>query len=253
MRRAGSRDATSRIVAIHRGHGNPAPSVLRRRLAAWGAQLLPDGAVLRLGESVPASPRPQRTLILGGARSGKSAAAERILAAEPDVAYVATSTVAPGDPEWSARVAAHRARRPVGWSTFETTDVAQLLRDRVATDPPLLVDCLTVWLARIMDDAGVWSATDDVAAKIADIALAASVDDFVESWRTTSARVVAVSNEVGAGIVPEHASGRRFRDELGTLNARIAAVSDDVIVVTAGIARSLLFHNTAHDNPASEP
>ena len=82
-------------------------------------------------------------------------------------------------------------------------------------------------------------ATDDVAAKAADVALAATIDDLVTAWRMTAARVVAVSNEVGSGIVPEHPSGRRFRDELGTLNARLAAVSDDVLLVTAGIATSL--------------
>ena len=115
----------------------------------------------------------------------------------------------------------------------------QLLRARTADDPPLLVDCLTVWLSRIIDDTGLWSAADDVAAKMADVALAATIDDLVEAWRTTRARVVAVSNEVGDGVVPEHRSGRRFRDELGALNARLAAVSDDVLLVTAGIARSL--------------
>jgi adenosylcobinamide kinase/adenosylcobinamide-phosphate guanylyltransferase len=120
-----------------------------------------------------------------------------------------------------------------------TTSLAELLRARTADDPPLLVDCLTVWLSRIIDDTGLWSAADDVAAKTADVALAATIDDLVEAWRTTRARVVAVSNEVGNGVVPEHRSGRRFRDELGALNARLAAVSDDVLLVTAGIARSL--------------
>jgi adenosylcobinamide kinase/adenosylcobinamide-phosphate guanylyltransferase len=81
--------------------------------------------------------------------------------------------------------------------------------------------------------------------KTAEVALAASIDDLVSAWGETSARVVAVSNEVGAGIVPEHLSGRRFRDELGALNARLAAQSDDVVLVTAGIARSLLCDRTA--------
>jgi adenosylcobinamide kinase/adenosylcobinamide-phosphate guanylyltransferase len=103
----------------------------------------------------------------------------------------------------------------------------------------LLIDCLTVWLSRVIDETGLWSAADEVAAEAADVALAATIDDFVEAWRTTQARVVAVSNEVGGGVVPEHRSGRRFRDELGALNARVAAVSDDVFLVTAGIARSL--------------
>jgi adenosylcobinamide kinase/adenosylcobinamide-phosphate guanylyltransferase len=103
----------------------------------------------------------------------------------------------------------------------------------------LLIDCLTVWLSRVIDETCLWSAADEIAVKTADVALAATVDDFVEAWRTTRARVVAVSNEVGSGVVPEHRSGRRFRDELGALNARVAAVSDDVLLVTAGIARPL--------------
>ncbi len=183
-------------------------------------------------------PQPRRILVLGGARSGKSFTAERLLASEPTVVYVATSDDSGDDPEWAARVAAHAARRPASWTTLETLDLANLLRSFGPADPPLLIDCFTVWLSRVMDHTGIWHVSDDSTA--ADVALAAAVDDVVDAWRTTAARVVAVSNEVGSGIVPEHASGRRFRDELGALNARIAAESDDVLLVTAGIARSLL-------------
>lgn len=239
LRERGAVGADSRVAAIHVGHGNPRPSVLRDRLAAWGAELPRDGDVILVGTPSPLRERPRRTLVLGGARSGKSAAAERLLAAEPSVCYVATSSENTRDAEWTARIAAHRARRPLSWSTVATTSLAELLRSRTADDPPLLIDCLTVWLSRVIDDTGLWSAADEVAAKTADVALDASVDDLVEAWRTTRARVVAVSNEVGGGIVPEHRSGRRFRDELGALNARLAAASDDVLLVTAGIARSL--------------
>jgi len=239
FRRLGALGASSRVVAVHVAHGNPAPSVLRRRLATWGAELLADGVTIHLGSAPQAAPRPRRVLVLGGARSGKSAAAERFLSAEPAVCYVATSAADPNDAEWTARIAAHRARRPASWSTIETTDLTALLRERVTADPPLLIDCLTLWLARIMDGVGVWSATD-VSAKTADVALAAAIDDLVAAWRATRARVVAVSNEVGSGVVPEHASGRRFRDELGALNARLAASSDAVSLVTAGIVRPLL-------------
>jgi adenosylcobinamide kinase/adenosylcobinamide-phosphate guanylyltransferase len=239
LRAGGAIDNSSRVAAIHLGHGNPRPSVLRERLAAWGAELPVDGSIIQVGSPSPVRERPRRTLVLGGARSGKSATAERLLAAEPEVCYVATSSEPTDDAEWSARIAAHRARRPASWSTIATTSLAALLRSRGPDEPPLLIDCLTVWLSRVIDDTGLWSAADDVAAKTADVALAATIDDFVEAWRTTQARVVAVSNEVGSGIVPEHRSGRRFRDELGALNARIAAVSDDVLLVTAGLARSL--------------
>jgi adenosylcobinamide kinase/adenosylcobinamide-phosphate guanylyltransferase len=239
LRSRGALDNASRAAAIHLGHGNPRPSVLRERLAAWGVELPVDGEVIQLGTPAAAPIVPRRTLVLGGARSGKSATAERLLAAEPEVCYVATSSETTDDQEWTARIAAHRARRPASWSTVETTALAELLRSRDADDPPLLIDCLTVWLSRVIDEAGLWVVADDVAAKEAGLALAARVDDFVEAWRTTRARVIAVSNEVGSGIVPEHRSGRRFRDELGALNARIAAVSDDVLLVTAGLARSL--------------
>ncbi|HEX7105424.1 MAG TPA: bifunctional adenosylcobinamide kinase/adenosylcobinamide-phosphate guanylyltransferase [Acidothermaceae bacterium] len=233
FRARGAIDADSRVAAIHLGHGNPRPSVLRDRLAAWGAELPVDGEVIRVGTPSPVRESPRRVLVLGGARSGKSAAAERMLAAEPAVCYVATSSYT-DDPEWAARVAAHRARRPASWSTVETTCLAELLRSRTSDDPPLLIDCMTVWLARVIDETGLWQATTG-----ADDALSARVRDLVEAWRTTRARVVAVSNEIGSGVVPLHPSGRRFRDELGALNARLASVSDDVLLVTAGISRSL--------------
>lgn len=239
LRSSGHITDDTRVAAIHLGHGNPRPSVLRERLAAWRAELPLDGEVIGVGKPSPVRERPRRVLVLGGARSGKSATAERLLAAEPSVCYVATSSEHSDDPEWAARVAAHRARRPASWSTVETTSLADLLRSRTTDDAPLLIDCMTLWLSRVIDDIGLWSATDAVAAKAADVALAATIDDLVEAWHTTRARVVAVSNEVGGGIVPEHHSGRRFRDELGALNARLAAVADDVLLVTAGISRSL--------------
>jgi adenosylcobinamide kinase / adenosylcobinamide-phosphate guanylyltransferase len=238
LRRDGSLDDKSRVVAIHVGHGNPAPSVLRSRLAAMGAELPLDGAVLRLGGAQPDRVVPRRTLVLGGARSGKSVTAERLLAAEPSVQYVATATRPADDTEWDARVALHQARRPVGWTTIETLDLVALLDAHTEDAPPLLIDCLTVWLAGAMDAADVWTANDK-AAVVANQVLADTIDALVIAWRNTRGRVVAVSNEVGSGIVPEYASGRRFRDELGSLNARIAADSDEVLVVEAGIVRSL--------------
>lgn len=248
LRRDKTIDDHSRVVAIHLGHGNPAPAILRARLAAMGSEVLPDGAVIRLDDASAAASSgrtfPRRTLVLGGARSGKSLAAERLVAGAPAVVYVATATAEAKtmDAEWLARIAAHRSRRPAHWTTVETTTLAALLAAGSAGDPPLLIDCLTMWLATIMEGAGLWSGEGIAAVHNAraDAEVAEAVDDLVLAWRTTAARVVAVSNEVGSGVVPPYPSGRRFRDELGSLNARLAAESDEVFVVEAGIPRSLL-------------
>jgi len=175
----------------------------------------------------------RRVLVLGGARSGKSATAEGMLAGNGPVDYVATGTPpGSGDPEWDARVSEHRRRRPPHWRTVETLALAEVL---AAPDPaPVLVDCLTTWLARVMDDCGAWHDADGTAWVLAD-----RTERVLQAWRHTRRQVIAVSNEIGCGVVPGTASGRRFRDELGRLNARIAADSDEVWLCTAGIARRL--------------
>ncbi|XHM93975.1 bifunctional adenosylcobinamide kinase/adenosylcobinamide-phosphate guanylyltransferase [Peterkaempfera sp. SMS 1(5)a] len=172
-----------------------------------------------------------RTLILGGARSGKSTRAEQLLAGHPDVLYAATGGTREDDAEWAQRVALHRERRPAGWRTAETCDLEPLLRD--AADPaPLLVDCLALWLTRVMDDCGAWD--DAVWADGGERAVQARSASLAAAWRDTSRTVVAVSNEVGMGVVPATASGRRFRDELGRLNMALAELSQSVLLVVAG-------------------
>ena len=170
-----------------------------------------------------------RTLVVGGARSGKSHAAETALADRPDVTYVATGYGAADDPEWAERIALHRSRRPPGWATVETLDLAGVL-----TSPggPLLVDCLTLWLTRVMDRHSCW---DDHAwdAGGAD-ALAGEVEALLSALRGTSRDVVLVSNEVGQGVVPATSSGRRFRDQMGLLNIDVAGECDDVMWCVAG-------------------
>ncbi|MDK3255789.1 bifunctional adenosylcobinamide kinase/adenosylcobinamide-phosphate guanylyltransferase [Blastococcus capsensis] len=176
--------------------------------------------------------RPRRTLVLGGARSGKSRHAEQLLARVRQADYVACGLPADGsDPEWADRVALHRDRRPASWRTVETVDLVTVLGE---PGPPVLVDCLSTWLARVMDDCGVWT---DAAG--ADARLGAAVDALVTAWEGTRRRVVAVSNEVGSGVVPATASGRRYRDELGILNARIATASQRVWLLTAGLPQRL--------------
>ncbi len=150
------------------------------------------------------------------------------------VDYIATGEPPDGtDLEWSDRVLAHRARRPAHWRTTETLDLEAVL-GASRTAAPALIDCLTTWLARVMDDCGLWEARQGAGDE-----LARRTGRLVSAYQSARRRVVAVSNEVGSGIVPQTASGRRFRDELGLLNQRIAAASNEVWLCTAGIARRL--------------
>ncbi len=251
LRAVGAVTGSTDVVAVHLGHRNPPLAQLQARLGAWGARAVPDGTRLLTGadDAQPArggtSSPGRRTLVLGGARSGKSAWAEAQLAAEPAVTYVATSGERPGDKEWVDRVALHRARRPPGWTTVESTDLAALLRDAVSGQP-LLVDCVSLWLAAAADEAGIWSCVhgtagcaDCTGAAAADAKMAATCDELVAAWRGTRARAFLVSNEVGSGVVPATASGRRYRDELGRRNARLAAESDSVVMLVAGRALAL--------------
>jgi adenosyl cobinamide kinase/adenosyl cobinamide phosphate guanylyltransferase len=158
------------------------------------------------------------TLVLGGARSGKSRYAESLMAAlPPPWIYVATAEA--GDAEMAERIAAHRARRGPSWRTVEA--LANL--DRVLADhrsEPVLVDCLTLWLSKLLLDDG---ALEDEIARVE------------KSLLLATAPKVLVSNEVGGGIVPEHPLGRRFRDLQGVLNQRVAALADRVVLMVAGL------------------
>ena len=184
-----------------------------------------------------------RVLVLGGSRSGKSAHAEALVADAGAVTYLATSPPVPGDAEWAERVAAHRARRPAGWTTLETTAPSDLLRRGT-----VLVDSITTWVAALMDETGVWDAADPGGAHAAaDVdgseraleRLAERCDALVNNWVMSPAHVVAVSDEVGLGVVPETRAGRLFRDTLGTVNQRLAATADEVWFVVAGLPQRL--------------
>jgi len=168
-----------------------------------------------------------KTLVIGGARSGKSRVAEGLLAQAPGVTYVATGY--PGhddpewdDPEWAERIAKHVADRPASWATVETLDLPGLLRD---DGGPLLVDCLTLWLTRVMDEVEAWTTGALPHGR---------VDELLSALRASTRDVVLVTNEVGQGVVPESASGRLFRDEMGRLNAAVAAECGDVLWCVAG-------------------
>ncbi|MER5253644.1 MULTISPECIES: bifunctional adenosylcobinamide kinase/adenosylcobinamide-phosphate guanylyltransferase [unclassified Streptomyces] len=234
LRAAGAIGPTTDVIAVHLGHEVPPGAELTRRLAAAGARAVPDGTTLVVGayEDVPDVPR--RTLVLGGARSGKSVEAERRLEAFPDVLYVATGGTRNGDSEWADRVSAHRERRPGSWSTAETCDLVPLLAE---SGPPLLIDCLSLWLTYAMDEVNAWD--DDEWAGGGERALRKRVAELTDAVRASRRTVVAVSNEVGSGIVPATASGRRYRDELGRLNAAFASECEHVLLVVAGQALAL--------------
>jgi len=185
----------------------------------------------------PRRGKPYRVLVLGGARSGKSGTAERMLAKRERVDYVACGPAADGtDPSWAERVRLHRERRPARWTTLETLELADVLAEAppARQSVPVLVDCLSTWLAGVMDECGLWA---DAAG--ADKEVASRVDALLDAWRSTRRQVVAVSNEVGSGVVPATVSGGRFRDDLGTLNARIAAECEQVWLCVAGIPRRI--------------
>jgi adenosylcobinamide kinase/adenosylcobinamide-phosphate guanylyltransferase len=150
------------------------------------------------------------------------------------VLYVATGGTRGGDTEWAARVAAHRERRPGSWRTAETTDLEPVLGE---DGPPVLIDCLSLWLTDVMDQVGAWD--DAEWAGGGEKALRERVRSLTEAVRRTRRTVVAVSNEVGSGIVPATASGRRYRDELGRLNAAFGAECEQVLLVVAGAAMVL--------------
>ncbi len=238
LRRRGLVGERTHVVAVGVDHRVPTEAELTRRAALWGVRVVPDGTILDIGEPPPAPvPPPRRTLLLGGSRSGKSAEAELRLAAEPEVLYVATGPSGAGDPEWLRRVRAHRDRRPAHWRTVETTDLAGLLR---SAGIPLLIDGLGTWVAAVFDECDAWPGGDGPTrddgrdGRDGRDAVAARCDDLVEAWRQTRVRVVAVSDEVGLGVVPGTASGRMFRDTLGRLNQRLALESEDATLVVSG-------------------
>ncbi|MCU0837295.1 MAG: bifunctional adenosylcobinamide kinase/adenosylcobinamide-phosphate guanylyltransferase [Rhodospirillales bacterium] len=162
---------------------------------------------------------PAVTLVLGGARSGKSRYAEGLVEAAGSGLYVATAEA--GDDEMAARIAQHRARRGTAWTTHEEPlDLADALRRLAIAERPILVDCLTLWLANVM------AAGRDIAEETAAL---------TRLLGRLAGPVVFVANEVGLGLVPETPLGRAFRDEAGRLNQAVAAVADRVVFVAAGL------------------
>lgn len=164
------------------------------------------------------------TLVLGGARSGKSAHAEH-LAAEMGRHPVYLATATAGDAEMAARIARHRARRGDSWRTIEVPlALPEAIEQAAGPDAPVLVDCLTLWLANLLQ-----AGRDPV--RETELLLAA--------LRRAPGPVVLVSNEVGLGIVPDNALARRFRDEAGRMNQVMAEAAGRVVLVIAGLPQIL--------------
>jgi adenosylcobinamide kinase/adenosylcobinamide-phosphate guanylyltransferase len=168
----------------------------------------------------PAALLPRLTLVLGGARSGKSRHAEALVeAAAPAGLYIATAE--PLDDEMRARIDHHRARRGPRWTTIEEPlALASLLAAEARPTRPILVDCLTLWLANLMQ-----AGRDPGAER----------ETLVATLPNLRGPVVMVANEVGLGIVPENALARAFRDHAGRLNREIAAAADRVVFIAAGL------------------
>ncbi len=160
------------------------------------------------------------TLVLGGARSGKSRYAEALIAKSPKPwVYVATAEAQ--DDEMAERIAAHKARRNAGWQTIEAPhDLPDAVKQAPA-DAAVLVDCLTLWLSNLMEGS---------------FDIDAETTRLQEALAGRTGTTVLVSNEVGLGIVPDNALARRFRDLQGTLNQKMAAQAARVVMMVAGVA-----------------
>jgi adenosylcobinamide kinase/adenosylcobinamide-phosphate guanylyltransferase len=163
---------------------------------------------------------PRLTLVLGGARSGKSRYAEELVRKHPAPwVYIATAEAL--DDEMRFRIAEHAARRGDGWTTVEAPlALGDAVAAHGASNRPILVDCLTLWLSNIM---------------LSGKSIPAEYDRLYAALSAAKSPVVVVTNEVGLGIVPESKLGRDFRDAQGRLNAEVAALADHVVFMAAGL------------------
>ncbi|WP_233195643.1 bifunctional adenosylcobinamide kinase/adenosylcobinamide-phosphate guanylyltransferase [Corynebacterium sp. 13CS0277] len=174
-----------------------------------------------------------RTLILGGARSGKSAHAEALLHGADAVTYVATARPWPGDEDFAHRINEHQRRRPASWVTVDDVDAVDALRDPAVRRTAVLVDDVGTWLTHALDEAGAWELPRGTLRPRME-----ALVDAVAAWPGTQP-LVLVTPEVGLSVIPEHRSARLFRDELGWLNAALAAHCEQVRLIVAGLTLDL--------------
>ncbi len=168
------------------------------------------------------------TLVLGGVRSGKSRYAQQLAERSDLVTFIATAERRE-DAEMQAKIERHRAERPAHWTTVEEPlQLASSIEQAGSAGHVILVDCLTIFAANLLEASG-----DDQQAR------QSSIDDLCNVLDRSSATIILVSNEVGSGVVPAYASGRRFRDLVGEINQRVAAVADTVLMLVAGLPLAL--------------
>jgi adenosylcobinamide kinase/adenosylcobinamide-phosphate guanylyltransferase len=174
------------------------------------------------------------TLILGGARSGKSSHAQKLAAdSGKSVLYVATAEAR--DQEMATRIAAHRAERPANWRTLEApVDVGEAIRASIGASEIVLVDCITLLASNIIAPL-----PETVSYENAEKALLDEIEALRAAYAASTAHWILVSNEVGLGLVPPYPLGRRYRDALGRANQRLAEMADDVFFMIAGLPMAL--------------
>jgi adenosylcobinamide kinase / adenosylcobinamide-phosphate guanylyltransferase len=170
------------------------------------------------------------TLVLGGARSGKSRYAQQLAEQSRQVVFVATAKAS--DDEMAAKIERHRVERPQEWRTIEEPlDLPKVLAENALGTEVIVVDCLTIFAANLLEVEGEHNE-----------AIERRVEGLCEALRTAQCNVVLVSNEVGSGVVPEYAVGCRYRDLLGEINQKVARVADDVVLMVAGLPLALKGH-----------
>jgi len=170
------------------------------------------------------------TLVLGGARSGKSRYAQQLAEQSRDVVFVATAKAS--DEEMCAKIERHREDRPKEWRTVEEPlDLPKVLAEHQLKCEVIIVDCLTIFAANLLETEGKDSGL-----------IERRVEALCESLRSAQCNVVLVSNEVGSGVVPEYAVGCRYRDLLGEMNQKVARIADDVVLMVAGLPLALKGH-----------
>jgi adenosylcobinamide kinase/adenosylcobinamide-phosphate guanylyltransferase len=179
------------------------------------------------------------TLILGGARSGKSSYAQQMVDRPPEsVLYVATATA--GDEEMAERIAAHQANRPVHWRTLEAPLKVGKVIQAAGPTRWVLLDCMTLLANNVL-----FSLPEPVKEPDYQSAMDGELDELLEAYQNSPAEWVLVSNEVGLGLVPEYPLGRLYRDVLGRSNQRLAQEADTVIFMVAGLPMQVKGHGSS--------